>query len=335
MILEYTSIYSGDLPDIVNLIAKTPEMQRLSDVGMHCGCEYANTPLYKQAIRPYSRLTHSIGVARIIWHFTGDVTQTVAGLLHDISTPVFAHTIDFMNNDHQAQESTEDKTLPFIRNSVGITSLLEKHGIHIDGVCDYHKYPIADNDTPMLSADRLEYTLGNAHVVYRACKEKIQEIYDGLTVTENELGAPELCFTTLRTARAFAEIALRNSYFYVSDEDRFSMQFLADTVCRALESGALTNDDLYSTETHVIGKLKEHAQLSAAWKEHTGITTVGSSAERLPGRYCVKVGGKKRYIDPLALINGCAKRISAVDTDIKAQIESFLRLDFDRWLYAE
>ena len=47
----------------------------------------------------YSNLDHSIGVALIIWNFTHDKKQTIAGLLHDIATPAFKHCIDFMNGD--------------------------------------------------------------------------------------------------------------------------------------------------------------------------------------------------------------------------------------------
>ena len=39
--------YSSTVPDFLNKLADTPEMQRLSDVGMHCGCEYANFPIYR------------------------------------------------------------------------------------------------------------------------------------------------------------------------------------------------------------------------------------------------------------------------------------------------
>ena len=37
--------------------------------------------------------------------------------------------------------------------------LLSRDNIKVEEVCDYHKYPIADNDTPMLSSDRLEYII--------------------------------------------------------------------------------------------------------------------------------------------------------------------------------
>jgi len=37
-----------------------------------------------------------------------------------------------------------------------VLNLTERACIHRE-VCDYHKYPIADNEIPQLSADRLEY----------------------------------------------------------------------------------------------------------------------------------------------------------------------------------
>ena len=330
----YTSIYSGDAPELLKKLAETQEMQRLADVGMHCGCEYTDSELYKQARFAYTRLTHSIGVANIVWRFTRDVVQAAAGLLHDIATPVFAHTIDFMNNDHVAQESTEDKTRAFIDNSESITALLKEHGISIDEVSDYHKYPIADNDTPMLSADRLEYTLGNGHIIYHVSQRRTEEIYNNLLVAENELGAAELCFQSVDVAKEFAEITLRNSHFYVRNEDRFSMQYLADIVRRALETGALERDDLYSTESAVIKKLTSSGELSAAWETYRRVAVVAASQEILQDRYCVKVDAKRRYIDPLVLTAEGVRRVTAISADVKAKIDSFLCLDFGQWLYA-
>lgn len=37
-----TISYSRDLPECILEAARTPEMRRLSDVGMSCGCEYTD-----------------------------------------------------------------------------------------------------------------------------------------------------------------------------------------------------------------------------------------------------------------------------------------------------
>ena len=154
-------IYSPDLPPSVTEAMAAPEMRRLQHVGMNCGCEYTSFPLFRRIREPYSRFDHSVGAALLIWRFTGDIRQTLAGLFHDIATPCFAHVVDFMLGDSMNQEATEAGTRDFIERSDSIQALLRKNGLTTDDVADYRRYPIADNDSPQLSADRLEYTLGN------------------------------------------------------------------------------------------------------------------------------------------------------------------------------
>ena len=331
----HISLYSGDIPDILNELADTPQMRRLSDVGMHCGCDYTKIPTYEKKEYPYSRLLHSLGVALIVLRFTHDIKQAVAGLLHDIATPVFAHTIDFMHGDHMSQETTEEHTTSFISSSAKILELLDKHGIRVDEVCDYHKYPIADNDTPMLSADRLEYTLGNGYNLDNTDMSKLQEMYDDLAVTTNEYGAEEICFRTACIAKEFTHMSLRLSHVYVSDADRFAMQCLADIMRRAVNAGTIGADDLYSTEKEVIARLKGDADMRMAWGAYTRVSTVSTSPAALCDRYCVNVDAKRRYIDPLVLTQDGAKRMSAIDFGIRGEMQAFLYSDFNYWVYAD
>jgi HD superfamily phosphohydrolase len=330
----YISIYSNKVPDFLNELADAPEMKRLSDVGMHCGCEYADFPIYRQVKCHYTRLMHSIGVAGIIWNFTQDLKQAVAGLLHDISTPTFAHTIDFLNDDYITQESTEDNTTLFIQNSKSITALLGKHNINIDDVSSYSKYPIADNDIPMLSADRLEYTLGNGYIVHNIDLHEIKDIYNDLTVVKNENEIDELCFRSIKYAKRFVEISLQNSYWFVSDEDRFSMQYLADMIKYAIQNKILSFDDLFTTESYIIQKLKNNPKSFEVWNNYTKISMVAATDKKVPNIYCVNIPAKKRYINPLVLIGTSIKRVADVDEVSKENIEKFLLLNFNKWIYA-
>lgn len=106
-------------------------MKRLKDIGMNCGLEYTRYPIYRHLTKPYFRYEHSVGTALIVWHFTQDRAQTIAALLHDISTPVFAHVIDFLNEDHLTQESTEGPTRRVMnsrRNCSGCNSRRTEYG---------------------------------------------------------------------------------------------------------------------------------------------------------------------------------------------------------------
>lgn len=331
----YTSIYTKEIPVLLEQLANTSEMRRLSDVGMHCGCEYASFPFFQRARTPYTRLIHSIGVSNIVWNFTHDIRQAIAGLLHDIATPVFAHTIDFLQGDHLTQESTEDKTLFFIENSKEITALLKENHICIEDVSDYHKYPIADNDTPMLSADRLEYTIGNGLCVYNMELEALHGIYKDLKVAQNEHGTEELCFHSIDAAKKFTEISLRNSHYFVSDEDRFSMQYLADIIGGAVENGILEPSDLYLTETEVIQKLNKDKNVSKMWKSYTELSAISTSVKKPDNQYCINVSAKRRYIDPLVVVKNNAIRLTDIDLSIRDQIQSFLNIDFNKWIFTE
>lgn len=337
----YTSIYAKPrsdalrMPLLLQQLSETPEMLRLSDIGMNCGCDYASIPIYSDPKIHYTRYIHSIGVSAIIWNFTNDIVQAVAGLLHDIATPAFAHTIDFMNGDHLKQEYTENGTKAIIEMSAEIKHLLDRHTIPIDSVCDYHKYPIADNDAPMLSADRLEYTFGTGYALFGLDEQHIEELYADLTVSTNEKGIPELCFQSRVCAKRFVDISLNNSKLFISDEDRFIMQHLADILSMAIETGALDDIGLMSTESAVIDMLKENNKTNPVWREFANISSVSRTQMKIDDRYCVKVIAKQRHIDPLVLIGSEAVRISAVDAGVKNAIECFLNYDQDVWLYAE
>ena len=68
--MELIARYGGR-PETLSVFAETAPMQRLRQVGMHCGCEYTACPLY-MGKQPYSRYLHSLGAAAIVWHFTKD-----------------------------------------------------------------------------------------------------------------------------------------------------------------------------------------------------------------------------------------------------------------------
>ncbi|MCI8759753.1 MAG: HD domain-containing protein [Clostridia bacterium] len=145
-IQEYFKILSPEgVPEFLEEYIQTQQMQQQSQVSMTCGTFYSK--MFPNKFW-YSSLDHSIGVALIIWNFTKDKKQTLAGLFHDIATPVFKHVVDYMNGDYETQESTEELTSQIILESKEIMNLLNRDGIKIEEVEDYHKYPIADNDTP-------------------------------------------------------------------------------------------------------------------------------------------------------------------------------------------
>ena len=243
-IKEYFKILSDEIPDFLNEYINTKEMQKQSGISVSCGTYY--TKLFDKMIW-YSSLDHSIAVSLIVWNFTKDKKQTLAGLFHDIATPVFKHSIDFMNGDYEKQESTEELTTRIINESQEIMKLLKRDGIKVEEVDNYHIYPIADNDTPMLSADRLEYTLSNGLGVRKKVwnLNDIKEIYDNIEVQKNEQGIDELGFKDKIIAEKFVKGMRILSNSYIDNKTKLSMQFLADIMKNMSYKNLITKKDLY------------------------------------------------------------------------------------------
>ena len=330
--MELIARYGG-LPDWLAPFCETAPMQRLQKVGMHCGCEYTACPIYAGKA-PYTRYLHSLGAAAIVWHFTENAAQSLSALFHDIATPAFAHVVDFLNEDHLKQESTEAPTHEILTGDAQIQALLRPLGLRTQDVDDYHRYPIADNDSPRLSSDRLEYTLGNAYRVFGAPPGEISAVYGNLFAALAEDGLPELSFRDLEAAQAFSRWSLRQSQWFVSDDDRFFMQALADLLRFAIRTGAIAKDELLRTEPDVLAALTADPACARYWAQYRRIT--GTRAGKTPpdNTYAVRVRAKKRHINPLVRTQSGMKRQTALDEGFAAQLRAFLQDDFDRFVWA-
>ena len=329
--MNYHSIYQTETPDFLARLCDTPPLRRLADVGMNCGCEYTAFPRFA-GIERYTRFEHSLGAALIVWRFTSDAAQSISALLHDIATPVFAHVVDFLRGDYLEQTATESGTAALIRSSAEIEETLRAHGLRCEDVEDYHRYPVADNDAPRLSADRLEYSCGNAVNFGLASREELSSLFADLCVGENEYGEMELVFRSVEKAARFASIALECSKIYVCDADRYAMQRLSELLRAALAAGVLEESDLASTEGAVIKKLCADERLCAQWRAFCALSRTERAAEpdRREGWRLIRA--KHRRIDPFVEGRG---RVSALDRGFSAALEEFLSEDHDYYVRGE
>ncbi len=307
----------------------TKELLKQQYISITCGTIYSN--LFESDFF-FSSLDHSIAVALIIWHFTHSKVQTLSGLFHDIATPVFKHCVDFLNGDYMSQESTEDLTTDIIKNSKEIMELLKRDNIDLSEVDNYHLYPIADNDTPKLSSDRLEYSLSNALFTYRLLdEEKIKEIYNDIEVQKNKENEIELGFKTKSIARSFVKITSKLSIIYREDRTRYSMQLIADIIKALNNDGKISKKDLYTLKESEVIELIENSkykEIFDVWKKAKKIKV---SKEEPSNVYYVHHGAKVRYIDPL--FNG--KRISKSCKIAKNMIDKNLSYDMSNYVYLD
>lgn len=323
VIIEYLKILSKDIPDFLVEYASVPEMQRLKGISMISACEYTKLVPFNFF---HTRYEHSIGVALIVWNFTKDKKQTIAGLYHDIATPAFSHVVDYIHGDYETQESTEEYTEKIIKKSKEIMNLLDQDSISIEEIRDYHLYPIADNNSPRLSADRLEYTLSNGLVTQDAFSlEAIDRIYKDLNILKNEDGEDEIGFKNLKIAEEYIERATKLWHLFSgNNENGIIMQFWTDILSKMAKEKYITEEDLYKySEQEIVEKIRNcpDKKISKAFEIFSNSEKIERSETEVKDKYCISVKTKKRYTNPLVQINGTAIRIYIASEKGKRIIE--------------
>lgn len=338
---EYYKILCPEFPDFLKKYIELPIMQRLSGIGLLCGTDW--TSLYKNRFF-YSRLDHSVGVALIIWNFTKDKTQTIAGLLHDVSTTVFSHVSDFRKGDALTQTSTEEPTTPMILSDSALCKLLESDGIEPKDVVDYHIYPIADNEIPSLSADRLEYMYPSGLALDGSWTfEEIAKTYNDLIILKNEENKEELGFKTIEMAELYCKKFCMIGHILQLNENKLSLQLLSQIMSKAVELDVLQEEGFMTlSESKIIEKIEsfiskktlslEEQKFATMYNTFRKMTKVEHTNQKLPEDkyFCISLKVKQRYINPLVKVgtnSQQAKRLSEVSDFANKLIKDFLEYE--------
>lgn len=328
-VLDYFNMLEPNFPEWLNDYIETKELLKQRYISVTCGKIYSN--LFEIDFF-FSSLDHSVAVALIVWHFTHDKKQTLSGLFHDIATPVFKHCVDFLNGDYMTQESTEDLTSKIIGSSKEIMDLLKRDNIKLEEVDDYHIYPVADNDTPKLSADRFEYSLSNALLTYKLSNiDDIKRIYNDVFLDKDEEDTLELSFKSKATALEFVKITSKLSIIYRDDKTRYSMQLIADIIKKLNEDRLITKEDLYNKKESEIIEIIENSKYKDIFNIWKNAKNIKVSKEKPENVYFVHHGAKIRYIDPL--VN--KKRISSISEEAKKEIDKNLSYDMNNYVYLD
>ena len=284
-----------NIPTFLQNYLECPSIKRLQKVGYFCGMDYASKHIY-QFSEYITRYDHSLSVALLTYKFTKDKKTTIAGLIHDIATPCFSHVIDYMNEDYENQESTEEYTEKIIKEDKELIHCLQEDKIDIDEITNFKNYSVVDNERPKLCADRIDgVILTGIGWTKNITKEDIDNIVDDLTLFINEDNEKELGFTKESVVKKVVEVSKSIDIYCHSNEDNYMMQLLAKITKLAITNKYITYDDLYRlTEEDLlkIFKRKRNIEFKNLLKQFETITL-----EEIPEVKLEKV--KIRKLNPL------------------------------------
>jgi len=325
---DYHKILHPDFPSFLNKYLELPLLKRLAGIGLLCGTDW--TKLYKNRFY-YSRLDHSVGVALIIWHFTQDKAQTIAGLLHDVSTPVFSHVSDFRKGDALTQTATEEDNTSILQKDKALLELLKQDGLTIDQVENYHNYPIADNEIPQLSADRLEYMYPSGMALEGSWTlDEVRRTYNDIVVLKNENDQDELGFKTVEIAEEYCQKFCMTGHVLQLNENKLTLHLLGQIMNEAVRLGLLSEEDFMTlSEADLLKKLEssfetmgtDPAENRKSVKNGCESIHLGLTKERLRAQEIVRVDLATQHL--MRLYNTFRNMTSIEHTDAPKNPEEY------------
>lgn len=329
---EYFKILcNGNFPVFIEKYFEAKELKRLKVIGQFCGCDY--NKLYN--IRYwYSRFDHSVATALITWNFTKDKTQTLAALFHDLGTPTFSHCIDFMLGDSINQETSERSVRDVIMDSPDVCKLLALDEISIDDVVDVSRYPIIENKRPKLCADRLEGVLHTVLIWLNTWPlQKVKEVYKEIKILTNEDDNPEIGFKDINSAQKFFEAVYEYSTALQSNEDKFTMQYIADSVKQIINDNHISYRDLYKlSEKEIVNIFKNTIP---SWNTFSQAEFIERTNKKPVNSYYVSVEAKKRYVIPLCVADDKAIRLDKVSAETERLLFKYKNYTDSKYSYVK
>lgn len=331
-IKEYFNILcDNDYPSFINKYINTFELQRLKGIGFFCGCDYSKIHNVKYW---YSRLDHSIAASLMTWHFTKDKTQTLAALFHDLGTPAFSHCVDYMLGDTMKQESSEKSIKELIIDSKIIKEYLKQDNVDIECIADINKYTIVENEKPKICVDRLDGVLGTCLIWLQYWTiNDIKEVYENIIVLQNEDKELEIGFKNVFIAEKFFDGVFQYSMILQKNEDKFTMQFIADYIKEIIKKEIIKKEQLYEiSEQAIIDIIKTYDKVNFNLFEEKD--NIHRSDTLVEDEYCVCLDSKKRYVIPLVREKGVV-RLNLISSICQVQLDEYLDFNDSKYSYVK
>lgn len=311
--MEYVDrIYGAftiDEPVVVELIKSRP-LERLKEVNQY-GASFYRFPHLNT-----SRFEHSVGVYYILRRLGASVLEQIAGLLHDAPHTAFSHVSDVVFGD--ASQAFHEKFREKIIFESEIPRILHAHGFSVWKLLNKDHFKLAERELPDLCADRIDYFFRDCVTDKQLDLVDARAMLNDMTVHENEI-----VFQSVKLATQFTTTYREaNAKLWAHPLQSALYYLLASAMKLAFEEGVINFDDLFTTDRAVYDKMKKSGKPE--------IVKYLDDMERLVVKeddkdYDYHVRPKIRLVDPLVLVDGAVRRLSAIDPVVRERNEEFLR----------
>lgn len=274
--------------------------------------------------QPVTRFEHSVGAMLLVRRLGGKLPEQIAALLHDVSHTAFSHVIDYVFDGHDSQGYHDEQKEPFLAQS-DVPGILARHGYDWRLFLDETNYPLLEQPSPRLCADRLDYFLRDAQGLGLAAPEDVAFALDHLLVADGRIATDSLAAAqwlghTFMAADDASWANFREVGLY---------ELTAQAIRRGLAVGAIVEADFWGTDEPFWAKLNAHPdgklrQTLALVRPQTGFAW----DEAAPTFW---VSTKLRAIDPDVVVNGRLHPLSTLDPDFGRKRAAYLASKQGKW----
>lgn len=329
---EYLNLFiDEDYPKFIDKYLNTKTLERLKYITQFCGCDY--TQLYSPLFL-YTRFDHSLVVAHMTWHFTHNKKEAIAALLHDIGTPCFAHTIDYVFGDYLNQESSEKNIIDIIKKDEELYDYLKDDKITLEDLNCLDNYNILENKSPKLCTDRLDGVLHTCYIwLHTHSLDAIKNVYDNIIVLKNEDGKLEIGFNDVEIAENFVDMVFNYAKELQGNTDKFVMKYVSEIVKNACNNKLIILEDLYNKKEDDLCSI--FSKSFKSWNYFNNATSIKNSENKPLNNFYISFETKKRNTIPLVKCNNKIIRINEISNYAKEIYERLNKFKDYKYAYVE
>jgi len=305
-------------PVLIDLI-KSPSMIRLSGVFQH-----GITALIGLTI-PVNRLEHSVGAMLLVRRLGASIDEQAAALLHDVSHTALSHVVDYA---FPGQGSFHEVHKNEFLDSSDIPAILTKHGYDWKIITHEELFPLLEQDSPHLCADRLDYGIRDSIAMGTLTIEEAREIVANLTAFPDAKNEKRIiCVKDPVIARKLADAYMKTDEIAWSNPRHTTYYRLAaDIIAKELKQGALQIRDLWSTDKVFWNLLKEKGDVELkemiALCENANARVFQDDSDNATYRLSLKA----RTIDPDVVVENRVIPLSEMDQEFKEKRQAYIMM---------
>lgn len=271
-----------------------------------------------------TRFDHSVGVMLLVRRLGAPLAEQIAALLHDVSHTAFSHVIDYVVDGHDRQSYHEEKKEEYMAGT-DLPAILGRHGYDWRNLLHEEQYPLLEQPSPALCADRLDYFLRDSKGLGLSTPDQIQNAIDHLVVHDNRIAVDDVA-----AARWLA-------YTYIAADQASWANFrevgLYELAARAIKTGlavgVINESDFWSTDEALWAKL--NAENDPALRSQLKLVSLHTGFVWDDVAPTFRVSTKLRTLDPDVLVANQVQPLSALDPEFARYRAHYLNSKRGQW----